>query len=97
MVDAEVIEAERPDDDGGSAPRRSPDPEECQNEFLISRKRIQRKSLGKGILGEMVVGHKNAESYKTPFIFIYLLIWRTYNVLTQKISIKIWIGHFQRL
>ena len=26
MVDAEVIEAEQPDDDGGSAPRRSPDP-----------------------------------------------------------------------
>ena len=28
MVDAEVIEAERPHSDGGSAPRRSPDPEE---------------------------------------------------------------------
>ena len=28
MVDAEVIEAERPGGDGGSAPRRSPDPEE---------------------------------------------------------------------
>ena len=28
MVDAEVIEAERPDDDGRSAPRHSPDPEE---------------------------------------------------------------------
>ena len=28
MVDAEVIEAERPDEDGGSAPRHSPDPEE---------------------------------------------------------------------
>ena len=28
MVDAEVIEAERPDGDGGSAPRRSPGPEE---------------------------------------------------------------------
>ena len=28
MVGAEVIEAERPDGDGGSAPRRSPDPEE---------------------------------------------------------------------
>ena len=28
MVDAEVIEAERPDSDGGSAPRHSPDPEE---------------------------------------------------------------------
>ena len=28
MVDAEVIEAERPDSDGGSAPRCSPDPEE---------------------------------------------------------------------
>ena len=28
MVDAEAIEAERPDDDGGSAPRRSLDPEE---------------------------------------------------------------------
>ena len=28
MVDAEVIEAERPDGDGRSAPRRSPDPEE---------------------------------------------------------------------
>ena len=28
MVDAEVIEAERPDDNGGSAPRCSPDPEE---------------------------------------------------------------------
>ena len=28
MVDAEVIEAERPDDDGGPAPRCSPDPEE---------------------------------------------------------------------
>ena len=27
MVDAEVIEAERPDGDGGSAPRRSSDPE----------------------------------------------------------------------
>ena len=28
MVDAEVIEAERPDGDGGSALRCSPDPEE---------------------------------------------------------------------
>ena len=28
VVDAEVIEAERPGGDGGSAPRRSPDPEE---------------------------------------------------------------------
>ena len=28
MVDAEVIEAERPDSEGGSVPRRSPDPEE---------------------------------------------------------------------
>ena len=28
MADAEVIEAEQPDGDGGSAPRRSPDPEE---------------------------------------------------------------------
>ena len=28
MVDAEVIEAERPDSEGGSAPRHSPDPEE---------------------------------------------------------------------
>ena len=28
MVSAEVIEAERPDGDGGSAPRRSPDPEQ---------------------------------------------------------------------
>ena len=28
MVDAKVIEAERPDDDGGSAPRHSPDPQE---------------------------------------------------------------------
>ena len=49
MVDAEVIEAERPDGDGGSAPRRSPDPEEVRNEFLINRKRIRTKSLGKGI------------------------------------------------
>ena len=28
MVNAEVIEAERPGSDGGTAPRRSPDPEE---------------------------------------------------------------------
>ena len=28
MVDAEVIEAERPDDEGGPAPRHSPEPEE---------------------------------------------------------------------
>ena len=28
MVDAEVIEAERPDGEGGSALRHSPDPEE---------------------------------------------------------------------
>ena len=32
MVDAEVIEVERPDSDGGSAPRRSPDPDPDQPE-----------------------------------------------------------------
>ena len=33
MVDAEVIEAERPDNDGASAPRRSPDPEEVPEQI----------------------------------------------------------------
>ena len=33
MVDAEVIEAERPDSDGGSAPRRSTDPEEVPEQI----------------------------------------------------------------
>ena len=33
MVDAEVIEAERPDDEGGAAPRCSPDPEEVPEQI----------------------------------------------------------------
>ena len=33
MVDAEVIEAERPDSNGGSAPRHSPDPEEVPEQI----------------------------------------------------------------
>ena len=33
MVDAEVIEAERPGGDGGSAPRHSPDPEEVSEQI----------------------------------------------------------------
>ena len=33
MVDAEVIEAERPGGDGGSAPKRSPDPEEVPEQI----------------------------------------------------------------
>ena len=49
MVDAEVIEAERPDDDGGSVLGTRRIQRRCQNEFLISQKRIRRKLLGKGI------------------------------------------------
>ena len=33
----------------------------------MRRRELRREAF----LGEMVVGHKNAESYKTPFIFIY--------------------------
>ena len=49
MVDAEVIEAEQPGGDGGSTPRRSPDPEEVMEQFPINRRIIRTKSLGKGI------------------------------------------------
>ena len=49
MVDAEVIEAERPDSDGGSAPRCSPDLEEVPERIPDQPEENPMKSLGKGI------------------------------------------------
>ena len=48
MVDAEVIEAERPDGDGGSAPRRSPDPEEVPEQIPDQPEENQDEITGEG-------------------------------------------------
>ena len=49
MVYAEVIEDERPDDDGGPAPRHSLDPEEVLEQVPDQPEENPGKSLGKGI------------------------------------------------
>ena len=48
MVDAEVIEAERLDSDGGSAPRHSPDPEEVPEQIPDQPEENLDKIAGEG-------------------------------------------------
>ena len=48
MVDAEVIEAEQPDGEGGSAARRSPDPEEVPERIPDQLEEIPDEIAGEG-------------------------------------------------